>query len=346
MIKESASSSETFHFAFASDEKFVIQLQVAVLSLIKASVGTCACQCIHVLDCGISDETWRKICDRVDSYACKNNVIYELCRHHIDMTLFEKFREWNTSKAAYARLLLPELIPDNRYCVYSDCDVLFFNNPWDMVLQLKRANVAILGHRNSIDGGLTNPDEKWFEEKGEPYNKSAYFCSGLIAMDLDKLRTPGALDSMFEFLSKYPDVVTADQTALNWYFRNDSALDDGGWGVFPNECFGDTCAINAIHYSGGTPWKTCDSWYKYLVYKKVDDMWVGFAMKMLGDEFIQRRILVRSRILGCIAFVITFVLLKLHVPFPWKREYLRLFSDMLYRHSFFDQAKAKLLTKF
>lgn len=337
-------NTETFHFAFASDENFVIQLQVAVLSLIKSSIGYKECQCIHVLDCGISDDTWKKISDRVYSFACKNNVACELHRHYVDMALFENFREWNTSKAAYARLLLPKLMPHLRYCVYSDCDVLFFNNPWDLITQLKNANVAILGHRNSIDRGYTNPDEQWFLDKGEPYNRDTYFCSGLIAIDLDKLREPGALDRMFEFLAKYPDAVTADQTALNWYFRDDSALDDGGWGIFPNECFGDRFAIKAIHYTGGTPWKTCDSWYKYLVYRKVDDLWRSFAVKILGHEVLQRKILVSSRIFGCMAFIITFSLLKLRLYLPWKLEYMRLCSDMLYRHLFFDRAKEKLLS--
>lgn len=342
---ESSTSTEAFHFAFASDEKFTVQLQVAVLSLINASAGLTNVQQIHVLDCGISDSTWESIVSRVTTFAKKKLVRLEIRRHSINMSLFTRFREWNTSKAAYARLLLPQLLPHARYCVYSDCDVLFICNPWDLVTQLKNANVAILGHKNSIDRGLTNPDEWWFAKVNEPYNRSTYFCSGLIAIDLDKLRGYGVLDSMFNFLARHPDAVTADQTALNWYFRNDSALDNGGWGVFPIECFGDNLEIKAIHYAGGTPWKKCDSWYKYLMYKQQDRLWLDFAKQMLGDEVINRQTLLSSQVLGCIAFLVTYLILKLHFPLPGKKEYLCLFCDMLYNHSAFDQARKKLMSE-
>jgi len=189
---EHLSDAEAFHFAFASDEKFTIQLQVAILSLIKSSVGLDHFHHIHILDCGISDKTWDKLISRITLFAKKCSVCCEVRRHDIDLSLFAHFKEWNTSKAAYARLLLPKLMPDVRYCVYSDCDMLFFSNPWNLVDQLKDAGVGILGHKNSIDRGLTNPDECWFVEVNEPYNRDTYFCSGLIAMDLDRFRVPGA----------------------------------------------------------------------------------------------------------------------------------------------------------
>ena len=342
---ESSMSADAFHFAFAADEKFTVQLQVAVLSLIKASAGLTSVQHIHVLDCGISDNSWENVVSRATTLAKKNFVSLEIQRHSINMSLFNRFREWNTSKAAYARLLLPLLLPDVRYCVYSDCDVLFICNPWNLVVQLKNAKVAILGHKNSIDRGLTNPDERWFAKVNEPYNRSTYFCSGLIAIDLNKLREHGALDSMFDFLVRHPDAVTADQSALNWYFRNDSALDNGGWGVFPIECFGDNFEIKAIHYAGGTPWKTCDSWYKYLMYKQQDELWLDFAKQMLGRDVIKRQTLLSSQVLGCVAFLVTYLILKLHLPLPNKREYMNLFYDRLYKHSAFDRARRKLMAE-
>lgn len=342
-MAESILPNEGFHFAFASDENFTVQLQVAVLSLVKSSSGIPGIQYIHILDCGILNKTWDALVITIVSFAKENAVQIEILRHDINMSLFAKFKEWNSSKAPYARLLLPYLLPNVRYCVYSDCDMLFFENPWELIDQLKHAGVAILGHKNSIDRGFTNPDARWFVDKNEPYNRDRYFCSGLIAMDLDKFRAPGVVDSMLDFLARHPDSVTADQPALNWFFRNDSALDDGGWGVFPIECFGDNYEIKAIHYAGGTPWKSCDSWYKYLIMRKQDELWYDFATKMLGGEVKKRKTLLAARVFGWVAFFVTFVISKLRLPLPCKRRYLCLFNDMLYKHSAFDRARQKIM---
>ena len=105
-MSEYLSNGESCHFVFASDDKFTIQLQVAVLSLIKASVGSRDLQYIHVLDCGILDFTWEKVVLKFTEFAQKYAVRIEVQRHDIDMSLFEKFKEWNSSKATYARLLL------------------------------------------------------------------------------------------------------------------------------------------------------------------------------------------------------------------------------------------------
>lgn len=339
----SFANNEPFHFVFASDEKFTVQLQVAILSLVKASFGKRNLQHIHVLDCGISDDTWSKISLRVYSLAKRYSVCVEISRHNIDMSLFGRFKDWNTSKATYARLLLPDLLPDVRYCVYSDGDMLFFKNPWELVEQLTYKGVAILGHKNSIDGGFTNPDERWFSYVNEPYNRDTYFCAGLVAMDLDKFRALGAVERMLDFLARHPDSVTADQPALNWFFRNDSSLEEGGWGIFPIECFGDNYEIKAIHYAGGTPWKNCDSWYKYLIMRQQDELWYDFAAKILGGEVTKRKTLLAARVLGRIAFLVTFAIVKFRLTLPSKERYLRLFDDMLHKHSQYDSAQMKLM---
>lgn len=105
-----------------------------------------------------------------------------LDRHEVCLTAFSSFRLWNASRATYARLLIPAFLREVRFCVYSDCDVLFLKDPRAMVDQLRASGKMIAGHRNP----LNDVDFRWLDAVGEPYAKDAYFCAGLVAMDLDQ----------------------------------------------------------------------------------------------------------------------------------------------------------------
>ena len=285
--KEVFMQEDIRHYAFASDEKFVPQLQVAAASLLKACSNTSGTLHIHVLDCGIDDMSYNEAADRLRLLSNRFSVDCKIFRHNIDMSLFARFRTWNSSRAAYARLMLPLLLDGIEYCIYSDCDMLFIEDPRMLVHELKTSGAAVLGHRNPIGRDGETIDLKWFERHREPFNRETYFCSGLIAMDLEKFRRPGALDAMFDFLARHPDAISADQAALNWYFRNESALATDGWGLFQSECFGDKHPIRAIHYSGGSPWKKPPSWYEYIMTRKVDMLWLSFARKILPPAIFE-----------------------------------------------------------
>ena len=334
--------SEIVHIAFAADGNYTRQLFVVMASLLKSCRGTSVELHIHVLDCGIADDDWADVGERTNALSIRYDVRCSIARHIIDMSLFSGFRIWNSSRATYARLMLASLLPGVRYCVYSDCDMLFFKNPAVLVDELKKAGVAILGRRNTKERDGVSLDERWFLDKGEPYNSDTYFCAGLIAMDLDKFRVPGALEAMFDFLARHPDVVSADQTALNWFFRNDSALADDGWGLSPMECFGDVKNIYAIHYHGGSPWKDINSWYRYFVSRRIDSVWIEFARKM-GVMGMERRTSAYAQALGEIAILATRVILALRIPIPGRGEFLKEAYDILYKHLALDQAKAMLV---
>ena len=332
------------HFAFASDEKFTLQLQAAVCSLLKSSVGLSSRQVVHVLDCGISEDSWQCVEATIEAFASRFCVLAKIERHVVEMAQFEGFRIWNSSKATYARLLLAKLLPSVRYCVYADCDILFFKNPWDLVAQLTHAGVAVLGHKNPVSREGRNIDEQWFIDHQEPYSEDRYFCAGLIAMDLDRFRVPGAIESMLDFLSRHPDVVSADQTALNWYFRNDCALAEDGWGVFPNECFGDKYKIFAIHFSGGVPWKGLSSWYEYIMQKRQSSIWRDFVKKFLGQQIHGDYMPFSVRFSGAFAYWLTRVLLPIRALLPFKKYYFAEAYDVMFGHRELDCASKRLLS--
>lgn len=323
-------SNETLHVVFASDENFVLQLEVAAKSLIRACAGRGVT--VHVLDCEIRAATWASLDARLRAFAQRTQTSLALDRHEVCLTAFSSFRLWNASRATYARLLIPAFLREVRFCVYSDCDVLFLKDPRAMVDQLRASGKMIAGHRNP----LNDVDFRWLDAVGEPYAKDAYFCAGLVAMDLDQFRSLKMADRVMDFLARHPDSVSADQSALNSTCRGHVALVSGNWGLFPHECYGVEGDICAIHYSGGTPWRRA-TWYEYALYRRVDRVWQEFCRQETGVD-MARKVRTRKAVLvGQLMEAATRVFLALRIVPPSKRAYLALMRKVLYEHATLDR---------
>ena len=332
--KTSVVHDEPVHVVFASDENFVLQLEVAVKSLIQACAGTSVA--VHVLDCEIRDETWRSLSDRFRSFAQQTRTDLSLARHVISLDEFSSFRTWNASRAAYARLLIPTCLRGVRFCIYSDCDVLFLKNPCELVDQLRASGKMIAGHCNppSVDG--RNVDFEWLDLVNEPYVQDTYYCSGLVAMDLDQFRDLKMMDRVLAFLSRHPDSVSADQSALNSTCRDHAGLISGNWGLFPHECYGVEGDICAIHYSGGFPWRRA-SWYEYVLYRRVDRIWQEFCKHVTGVDVLRSVRTWKVVFVGQLMELGTRVFLALQIIPPSKRAYFALMRKVLYEFATLDR---------
>ena len=109
-------SNEPLHVVFASDENFVLQLEVAAKSLIRACAGRGVT--VHVLDCEIRAATWASLDARLRAFAQRTQTSLALDRYEVCLTAFSSFRLWNASRATYARLLIPAFLREVRFCVY------------------------------------------------------------------------------------------------------------------------------------------------------------------------------------------------------------------------------------
>jgi len=315
----------SLHIVFASDDNFVLQLQVAVISFLKACEGDAEPWIVDILDCGIKDETWRGVIGTVDHYAKRFSVKYSVARHKIDMRAYEGYSRWNTSRATYARLELPNLLKDANYCIYSDCDMLFIDNPRVLVRQLVTKTKTILGHRNPVVRGKDS-DGEWFRANGLPYDKENHFCAGLVAMNLEKMRMDDAVHKLHSFMRKFPSPVSVDQSALNWYCSvsgKSGGVFDGTWGLFPSECFGiEPSIISAIHLSCGHAWKGSPSWYEYLTMHRVDSLWIQFASALFPDQNIHNKTRFAVTAVAFVAACVARLILALRIPLPRKKDFL------------------------
>ena len=236
--------------AFASDAQFVEQLKTASFSAVYACRNSPDGLDVHILDCGIDDGTWTKYERDIREFAEGCHSLLRLKRHVIDMRILKDCPGWtNGSRAAWARILLPEILSGDKSCVYSDCDILFVANPSSILFQLQDSDALMVGHRNPY--GAIGPDGVWFKRMNLPYDPDTYLCSGLIGMDLESFRERKFKQEVFAFLRKFPDPVSVDQTVLNWFCHGRTAVLEEGWGLFPHECFTYDGEIKALHYSGG-----------------------------------------------------------------------------------------------
>ena len=73
------------HVVFASDENFVLPLEVAAKSLIKSCAGSEVV--VDILDCEITNQTWEDLSSRLSAYAKMCGTELGVCRHLDELLL-------------------------------------------------------------------------------------------------------------------------------------------------------------------------------------------------------------------------------------------------------------------
>ena len=156
------------------------------------------------------------------------------------------------TKAAYLRLfidMLPEMATFSKV-IYADCDVQFLDDP------VRLANVQ-------LDAGpiLAAYDMRYLSSATHRSylprpSDSPYFNSGVLVLDLDRIRREGQLERARRFASDFPHLCrNHDQDALNVAFANDWQTMDWRWNavsIFSDRLPHDS--FFARHFSGHKPW--------------------------------------------------------------------------------------------
>ena len=133
---------------------------------------------------------------------------YDRCEVNIIEISDENFKNANTKRyplAAYYRLILAEIIHDLNRIIYLDGDTLIYDDLSEM-FNLDMGNNIILGF---VDNSY-----KKAEEFGIKTYK--YIVSGVLLINLKKIRKENITQKFFEFINKYQDKLTQeDQTVIN-----------------------------------------------------------------------------------------------------------------------------------
>lgn len=244
---------DTIHIALPSDQNYVIGL-IATAGSMAYHASHDVILSIHVLDGGIHDDTFaefRKKIERLHPHV-------QLSRIKVNEELFVRFPAWAGNRMTYARLMLADALPDVNHIIYSDTDFLWLADIAE--LWALRADDVIF--ESVVDYHSTIEKEKvWAESKGLPFNDQTYFGAGLSFYNLEMFREEHLVEQVADFLQKYPDVLFADQTALNHLLLGRVKLLPEQWQTLSLQLTPEK--VNkpcAIHYGGDIPWARSKFW--------------------------------------------------------------------------------------
>jgi len=203
-------SKPVFALAFCSDQYMELPLLVAATSAMK-HISTNFDVHVYLLLSSIGQKgvaRIRKVLDRVGRQYSLTILPPP------DDAIFHSFRPFYGTYTAYYRLVLPDLIPDDRF-LYLDTDTVTGTD-------LSRlATIDMQGYAMGfvVQGKMgTALEKKFFLELGHGREDPA-FNSGVMLVDSKQWKAQQCFPRLMEFCRKYPEaLLAADQTALNALF--------------------------------------------------------------------------------------------------------------------------------
>lgn len=199
--------------AFASDETYLDGVVGTLSGVVRRAPG--ATIRVFILDCGIHDTSW----DRLQQFFATHSPTAALFRLVITPERLRMFNPDNrlhrVNNSSYARLLLPELLPDEDRIIYLDCDLVVDADLRPLfATTLDGAPVAAVQDAHMPTLGLNIPPELLTEtEVALPV-----FNSGVLLMDLAAMRRSRVLEQILALPPSF-HVKFQDQSVLNYVTR-------------------------------------------------------------------------------------------------------------------------------
>lgn len=260
------------HLVYAADANYLFPTEVSIRSAFHWASRP-ADLVVHVLDCAIPQDVW----SQWEAHLREAIPALALVRHIIGTKRFEGLRIYKGSSAAYARLTIPDLLPEVDWCVYADGDTLFTDDPFKLEAYFDDS-AALLGHPCPRTE-TTAAD--WFAREGISMDWSRYVCSGFIAMNLKWMRAHDATAWCLDFLRKHPNSPTHDEGALNVLCAGRVRFLPFEWGVFSGEVFGlGATRPGCVHYLCDLPCNLRFS--RFFGYSDAQLIWIGFVRAVMG----------------------------------------------------------------
>ena len=270
-------ASEKLHLVYATDKGYLFLATASAKSAI-CKVSQPERLVVHLLDCGLTDEDWATF----EATLHKGAEAVEVCRHQVSTERFGGFIPWKGSFAAYARLYLAELLPEDNWCLYADCDTIFLDDPLKLLAECDPA-VALKGYWIWYDKPckqwVREPVESWLVEHCPGMDFSQYLNSGFLLMNLEWWREHRLLETCFDFFNRFPKVPWPDEMALNVVCHDHLAGLPEGWGAFPDYAF-TLPRARSIHYVCNV--LNAPKFKRFWGYDDATAVWVNFVRAVLG----------------------------------------------------------------
>ncbi|WP_437191427.1 glycosyltransferase family 8 protein [Planctomicrobium sp. SH527] len=236
----------------AANERYAPGLQCALWTILcHASPNRFLS--FHLLDGGLSRDS-RELAERLIS----TREAAEFHWHSVDDAVFRHAHlAHGKSRMAYARLMATELIQESR-CIYLDTDVLVFKDITRLYDISLPSDCCIAAAPDSETLTLSD-DSKSIPLKFELPPDGEYFNSGVLLMDLDRLRQMDFLNQAMNFLNTHKgEHIFHDQSAINFLLHGQILKIDSSWNLaswqFDEQT--DNSLECILHYTASAPWLT------------------------------------------------------------------------------------------
>lgn len=197
------------NIVYSSDENYVQHMAVSIESLLENNKETDEIV-IYVLSNDISRQSQSLLEELVFPF---NRVIY-----FIDFAPFKEQlklnMEWEISLSSYARLFLPEMLPEDcKKVLYLDCDTVVCDSLdafWNTDLQGKTV------------GAVIDTVSSQFKNAVGLKENDVYVNAGVLLVDLEKWRLKNVQAKLLKFIESYEGRVSHhDQGTINGVLHDD-----------------------------------------------------------------------------------------------------------------------------
>ena len=219
------SNYKTVPIFFSSDENYIPFLSVAIRSLIDNSSEENDYS-IYILNDGLSE----RAVNSIGNMQTKNvHIIFIDVNERLKSLCGAlNLRDYYTI-SIYFRLFIASMFPDYHKAIYMDCDLVILDdvrNLYDIDLQDKLLGVI----SDKVVSGYRVLHSYTDEVLGLDYRN--YFNSGVMLMNLDKLREEHIEKKFVEILNKYDfKTIAPDQDYLNFLCSGKVMYLDTSWNV-------------------------------------------------------------------------------------------------------------------
>ena len=233
---------------------------------------------------------------------------------------------WPTS-IAYARLRLPELLPQTSRVLYLDADLVVLRDVAELfACPLGGAPIAACpdlniawrreaGRRPAAVAQTTSLEQYFTDVLGlAPEVHAGYFNSGVLLMDLDRLRGMDFLAQAERLIqAKLPRLIWGDQCVLNALLADRARMLDPAWnatvpgnlrvffgrGEVTREWRRSLRRAALVHFTGGKPWRLHPrmwggAWWRFALASPAAGEILRSAWQSLGE----RRVVVGALVNG------------------------------------------------
>lgn len=272
-----------FHIAYVSDNGYLKPTYVSICSALKHTREPSRLV-FDVLDCGISTDHW----DEFELGIYSRFPAARIQRHLIDMKMFDGCSPYGGSLATYARVLPCALLPDVKWCLFSDGDVLFVDDPLKLEDFYDDGKIVV-GHVDYVgevpDEEWIRSKEVWFKDNGLEFDPNQFVCMGFVLMNLQKMREFDFVKKCIGGFKQFTESASADQETINVVCRGAIGFMPKEWGVYNLGLFLDPSFVpSAIHFVYGKPWLLNARWTRGI--SDADLIWLRYAHKVSGFSYL------------------------------------------------------------